>query len=539
VSSMIVCPEPLAAEIGGRVLSQGGNAADAAVAAAFAQGVTNPFLCGLSGTAILLHMDEAGRSTVLNGECAIGSGPVPKAWVDTLGGRAETIGRFIVGDEDNQIGPPSVMVPGFVATCWELHRRFGSGRIAWKALLEPTIRLASDGFAVYPYIADAWSTLADGQAAARPGYPSLKDKLDRDPAARALYLKNGTESYKVGDVLKQPAYAATLERLATDGAEDFYTGRIARVMAEDLERRKSLVRAADLADYRIVEQKALTGRHGGMELVTTPPPSPGVQILEMLAILERLGFASLPFGEARTLDLLAQVMRAGFVDNQDIKAVLIEEAEAWASQIMQKARLDEWAARIRKGERISGSPEKQSTGTTHLVVVDDAGSAISFTHSVGSVAGSGSVTPELGFLHNNFLGHFDPRAGRQMSILPGRRIGSGAPTVVRKAGKLRLVVGAPGGSRIITAILQTLLHVIDHRLSADSAVAKTRIHSEEGFLVHLEPGWPEATRAQLAVLGNNVQWNRYQARVQAIGIDETGRMTAGADPRGGAVATGR
>ena len=102
MSSMIVCPEPLAAEIGGRVLSQGGNAADAAVAAAFAQGVTNPFLCGLSGTAILLHMDEAGRSTVLNGECAIGSGPVPKAWVDTLGGRAETIGRFIVGDEDNQ-----------------------------------------------------------------------------------------------------------------------------------------------------------------------------------------------------------------------------------------------------------------------------------------------------------------------------------------------------------------------------------------------------------------------------------------------------
>lgn len=536
---MIVCPEPPAAKIGGEILARGGNAADAAVAAAFAQGVTNPFLCGLSGTAILLHMDKAGRTTVLNGECAIGSGAVPPAWVKTLAGRAETIGRFIVGDDDNQIGPPSVMVPGFVATCWDLHRRLGSGRIAWSELLAPSIRLAADGFEVYPYIADAWSTLADGQALARPGYPTLMAKLDRDPAACSIYLKGGSDSYRVGDVLKQPAYGATLERLATDGAADFYTGKIARAMAEDLERRKSLVRAADLAGYRVVAQKALTGSHGGMELLTTPPPSPGVQILEILAILERLGFGRLAFDDPGTLDLLAQVMRAGFVDNRDIKAVLIEEAESWAAAMMESQRLEAWAERIRRGERITGSPEKQSTGTTHLVVIDDDGAAISFTHSVGSVAGSGSVTPELGFLHNNFLGHFDPRPGRQMSILPGRRIGSGAPTIVRENGRIRLVLGAPGGSRIITSILQTLLHVIDHRLSADVAVSMKRIHSEEDVLVHLEPGWPEAIREQLALSCNTVQWNRYQARVQAIGIDASGALTAGADPRGGAVATGR
>jgi gamma-glutamyltranspeptidase/glutathione hydrolase len=536
---MIVCPEPPAARIGGEILARGGNAADAAVAAAFAQGVTNPFLCGLSGTAILLHLDPAGRTTVLNGECAIGSGAVPPAWVTTLAGRAETIGRFIVGDEDNQIGPPSAMVPGFVATCWELHRRLGSGRIAWRELLAPSIRLAAHGFAVYPYIADAWSTSADGQASARPGYPSLMDKLDRDPAARAIYLKGGSEPYKVGDTLKQPAYGATLERLATDGADDFYTGRIAGVMAEDLERRKSLVRAADLAGYRVVEQKALTGSHGGLEILTTPPPSPGVQILEMLAILERLDFGKRAFDDPNTLDLLAQVMRAGFVDNRDIKAVLIEEADTWADAMMEPARIEAWAERICRGERITGSPERQGTGTTHLVVVDEDGAAVSFTHSVGSVAGSGSVTPELGFLHNNFLGHFDPRPGRQMSILPGRRIGSGAPTIVREDGRIRLVLGAPGGSRIITSILQTLLHVIDHRLSADVAVAMKRVHSEEDFLVHLEPGWPDTMREKLAAFGNTVAWNRYQARVQAIGVDASGALTAGADPRGGAVATGR
>jgi gamma-glutamyltranspeptidase/glutathione hydrolase len=539
VASMSVCPAPPAAEIGGAILARGGNAADAAVAAAFAQGVTNPFLCGLSGTAILLHMDRTGRTTVLNGECAIGSGAVPPAWVETLAGRAETIGRFIIPSEDNQVGTSSVMVPGFVATCWELFHRLGSGKIGWAELIRPSIRLAADGFAVYPYIADAWSTLADGQAQARPGYPSLMDKLARDPIARAISLKGGSDPYAVGDVLRQPAYGATLERLASDGAQDFYQGRIGRIMAEDLQRRGSLVRAADLAGYRVVDQAALAGSHGGMEIHTTPPPSPGVQILEMLAILERLGFSNLAFDDPRTIDLLSQVMRAGFVDNRDIKAVLIEEAEAWAAQVMEPARLDAWAARIRRGERITGSPERLSTGTTHLVVVDDDGTAISFTHSVGSVAGSGSVTPELGFLHNNFLGHFDPRPGRQMSILAGRRIGSGAPTIVRKDGRTRLVLGAPGGSRIITSILQTLLHAIDHRLPVDVAVARKRVHSEEDFLVHLEPGWPETMRDRLAGLGNTVRWNGYQARVQAIAADAGGRLSPGADPRGGAVATGR
>jgi gamma-glutamyltranspeptidase/glutathione hydrolase len=120
MTAMLVCPEPPAAEIGGAVLARGGNAADAAIAAAFAQGVANPLLCGLSGTAILLYRDAQGRTTVLNGECAIGSRAVPQRWIDTLAGRTELIGRYVVADDDNQIGAPSVMVPGFVACCEEL-----------------------------------------------------------------------------------------------------------------------------------------------------------------------------------------------------------------------------------------------------------------------------------------------------------------------------------------------------------------------------------------------------------------------------------
>jgi len=536
MTAMVVCPEPPAARIGGEILARGGNAADAAIAAAFAQGVANPLLCGLSGTAILLHRDAGGTATVLNGECETGSGPVPQAWIDTLAGRAELIGRYIVGDDDNQIGAPSVMVPGLVACCWELFHRFGSGRIAWAELLEPAIRLARDGFTVYPYIADTWEVEGDGQASKRPGYPSLGAKLARDPVASAIYLKDGRHAYVAGDLLKQAAYADTLDQLARAGGDDFYRGAVARAMADDLGRRGSLVTADDIAGYRIVTQAALAADYRGWQVCTTPPPSPGVQILEMLAILERLGVAAWPRDAVRTVDTVAQAMRAGFIDNRDVKAVLLADAAAFAGRMLEPQRIDAWARRIAAGERISGTPERQSVGTTHIVVRDDAGTCISFTHSIGSVAGAGAVTPGLGFLHNNFLGHFDPRPGGDMSILPGRRIGSGAPTIVCRDGQARLVLGAPGGSRIITAIFQVLLHVMDHGLPVDAAVAALRFHSEEECLVHLEPGWPEAMVAGLRALGCDVRFNRYQARVQAIAIAGDGTLAAGADPRGGSVA---
>lgn len=538
MGSMIVCPEPLAAEVGASVLAQGGNAADAAVAAAFAQGVANPFLCGLSGTAILMHVDQAGRPTVLNGECEIGSAPVPPEWVAGLRGRSEAIGRFIIDGEPNQIGPSSVMVPGFVAACHDLFSRFGSGKLRWAELLEPSIRLAADGFAVYPYIASGWAKGDDGQGSERPGYPTLRQKFARDPAAAAIYMKPDGSGYAVGETLRQPDYATTLDQLARAGAQDFYDGAIGRAMGQDLARRGSLVQPADLANYRIVEQRALRGSYRGTEILTTPPPSPGVQLLQMLAILERVGVGRWDDDRAEVVAKVSAAMRAGFRDNLDIKAVLLDEAEAWAARVMTPARLDAWAARITAGDLIDGSATLPGTGTTHQVVVDDAGAIVTFTHSVGSVAGSGSVTPGLGFLHNNFLGHFDPRPGRQMSILPGRRIGSGLPTVVRRAGRSLVAIGAPGGSRIITSVLQALVHFLDHGMTIEDAVASLRFHSEEALLLHLEPGWDAASADALRARGLSVQTNSYQARVQAIAFDEHGTPHPGADPRGGAVGRG-
>ena len=537
MGSMVVCPEPPAAAVGAEILHRGGNAADAAIAATFAQGVTNPFLCGLGGTAILLAMDRHGETTVINGEAETGSGAVPAAWVQNLQGRSEAIGRFIIAGEDNQIGAKSVMVPGFVAACAELHRLHGSGRLSWADLIEPSIRLAA-GFEVYPYIAEIWAREFEGRGPAAPGYPSIMDKFERDDHARRIYLKDGAKPYRTGDTLRQPLLARTLDRIAHAGSDDFYRGTIGQTLGADLQRKCSLIRPGDVTSYKVHLQHALHSKYRGHDIYTSPPPSPGVQLVEMLAILESLDILRHPRDSLEAVDLIAQVMRAGFVDNRDVKAVLLSEADAWTKRVTARDRIRHWADRIAHGERIVGDVERQSTGTTHVVVVDDDGLAISFTHSIGSVAGSGTVSPELGFLHNNFLGHFDPRPGRQMSILPGRRIGSGMPTIVRKDGRTKLVIGAPGGSRIITSIFQVLLNVVDRDIAADVAVGLPRFHSEEDLLVHLEPGWSDAIRTGLEERGCSVRWNIYQARVQAIQIGDDGRLVAGADPRGGAVGSG-
>ncbi len=530
--AMVVCPEIQAAEIGGAVFANGGNAADAAVATAFAQTVANPLMCSLSGTAILLHTDFEANHAVINGEAAIGSRPVPEDWVETLSGRSEAIGRYLIPSEDNQIGPSSVMTPGMVAACDRLYRMFGSGRLSWRQLIDPSVRLAETGFQVDPQLADSWER---NLTSSSPGYPSVEEKFRRDPVALDIFMKAGGAPYSVGDRFCQKVLAGTLDQLAETGADDFYRGEIGAVMAADLERRGSLVADADLKAYEAVDQDPIEGRFRDFSLVTTPPPSPGVQVLEMLAIVDALDCDLGKIDGAEGIDLVAKVMRAGFVDNRDIKSVPLAVSEEWTKGIMQPQRIAGWVEKVASGEPVPGPQNSHmSKGTTHFVVVDDDGVGVSMTHSVGTAFGSGSVTPELGFLHNNFLGHFDPRAGRDMSIVPGRRIGSGLPTIARNGDCRKLILGAPGGSRIITSIFQVLLEVLGRGTPVDKAVEKLRFHSEEGRIVHLEPGWPEGIAAAVAGLGNTVGWSTYQARVQAIGVDRDGRCTAGIDPRGGA-----
>lgn len=535
MDNMVVCPEPPAAQAGAEIFAAGGNAIDAAVAAAFAQGVSNPLLCGIGGTGLLHYYDSATRQTIaMNGEVSIGSKPVPAAWRDGFLGRAETIGRYIVRGEGNQIGHQSIMTPGFVRVCWDAWQRFGSGRLSWAELLQPAIRLARDGYEVYPYIAAFWRPgVASDAHDSRPGYPALELKLKATGDTQAIYLKADGSPYVAGDRIVLADYANTLQQLADAGGDDFYSGEIARTATADFEAHEALISANDLRDYAVIDQPVLRSDYRGYEITSPGPPSSGTQTIQMLNILQHFDLIASEHNSIAYVDLYARVQRASFSDNVTLKGMDFSAGQAFAGRITSPERAAFWAGRIGRGDRINVRGGAVDPGTTHVTVVDQDRNVVAFSHSIGSLAGSGVVTPRLGFLWNNFLGHFNPLPGQPDSIEPGKRLGGLLPVIVFHDGEPCIGIGAPGGSRIITAVTQALTNVIDHGMSMGEAVAALRFHSEEEQLVFVEPGFDDKTIAGLQALGNDAQRSTYMSRVQAIRIGSDGALEAGADPRGG------
>jgi gamma-glutamyltranspeptidase/glutathione hydrolase len=534
--SMIVCPEPLAAQAGQDMFAAGGNAIDASVAAAFVQGVTNPLLCGIGGTGLLYYYDHRQRRSIaLNGEVSIGSRPVPAGWTGEFVGRAETIGRYILRGEANQVGHQSIMAPGFVKVCADAWQRFGSGKLAWAELLEPAIRLARQGYEVYPYIAAFWQPgVASDAHDSRPGYPALSCKLDATPDTRRIYLKPDGSPYVTGDRIVLADYADTLERLATAGGDDFYSGEIARIAAADFDTHDGLVSRDDLRAYDVIDQAVLRADYRGFEITSPSPPGSGCQVIEMLNILQHVDVVGLGHNSVAYIDLFARVQRASFADNVTLKGIDFDTGLHFAARVNSDERARYWAERIMAGDRVVVRGGAVDPGTTHVTVVDAERNVVSFNHSIGSLAGSGVVTPGLGFLWNNFLGHFNPLPGHSDSIVPGKRLGGLLPVIVFKDGEPHIGVGAPGGSRIITAVTQALVNVIDHGMDMGTAISVPRFHSEEEQLLFLEPAFSERTASALRDLGNDVQRSTYMSRVQAIRVDPAGLLEAGADPRGGA-----
>jgi gamma-glutamyltranspeptidase / glutathione hydrolase len=538
MTSMIVCPQPLAAVVGRDVFAGGGNAVDAAVAAAFVQSVTDPLMCGLGGTGLLYYYDGKKREhTVLNCEVALGSRPVPSAWAGEYVGRAETIGRYIISSEANQVGHWSVMIPGFVRGCWTAHQRFGSGKLAWADLLAPAARLAEEGFVVDPYVANQWFELADapGSLEGKPGYPGLMTKLGATPDAGRIYLKPDGSGYQTGDLLKQPELGRTIRRLADAGGDDYYTGEIAAMIAADFDQHGGFITAEDLRGYRVLVDEPYTSTYRGLDVTSTPVPSSGPQLLQLLQILDRFDLAGLGHNSPAYIDTFARAQRAVFADYVRQKGLTPEDAEPLIREALSAERTSDWAGRIENGDRIVVRGGSVDPGTTHLTCIDEDRNIVCFTHSIGSSAGSGVIVPGLGFLLNNFVGHFNVLPGRPDSIVAGKRMGGGVPTIVFRDGTPYIAIGAPGGSRLMTSTVQSIVNVVDHGMDMATAVTVPRFHSEEQQLLFVEPALPEATAEALRALGNDVQRSTYMSRVQAIRIrPEDGELEAGPDPRGGA-----
>jgi gamma-glutamyltranspeptidase / glutathione hydrolase len=533
---MIAAPQPIAVRAGRNALEAGGNAFDAAVATAFAQGVVDPMMCGPGGWGNLTCVTASGEPMQLDFYGRVPKRLPPDLWKDRVVSMNRSGGGFLVEGFENQAGHRAVTTPGTIAGLWEMHSRFG--RLSWRQVIEPAIELAKDGFPVPAETADIWE---DGEAA-QPGYVSMPDKLAWTEASRAIYLKPDGTLYQAGDVLFQTDLAQTLERIATDGPDVYYTGDIARQIDADFRAHDGFLSAEDLAEYRVGVLEPVRGTYRGHEVLTNPPPGGGLQIIQMLNILEGFDLGRMDPQSPAYVDLIGRVLQASFAERAEFLGDPEFQEIPW-ERFIDKGHAGELAAQIRRGEffeipvpggvqRVGDSPD-----TTHVSVCDSEGNAVGLTHTLGSA--SGVVTPGLGFTYNNAMHLFNPFPGYPNSIEPGKRRLTGmCPTILRKDGEPVFVAGAPGGTRIVSAVLHTILNVVDHGMSPVEAVTAPRWHCE-GPVLELEARLYWNLAGELRDLGwtnikrSTASFDRFFARSQCITRDPSGHLRGGSDPRGG------
>ena len=520
----IACPEPLAAETGERTFSAGGTALEGAVAAAFVQGVTNPLGCGLGGMAhILLARSGWPAPRFLNASVAAGSYADPAVFEEGFTGRSERAGRFLLDGDRNHLGYSSIMTPGFLRGM-EAVLKLGEGGLNWSALVEPAAAIAAEGFAIYPYL----ETYYTFEGPDRPGYPDVFRKLSTDPFARALYLPGGRPK-RAGQMLRQPEYGRTMQQIGNEGPDEFYLGMLGREMAADFAEHGALVTGGDLAEYRVQGADPLHATFHGLTVYSSPPPGHGAILLTMLNIAERIDLAAMEWNGTDYLETIAWATRSAFGDCIPYLAdpSFVTVPSQW---LISKERLSAMGEEASRNGLTAAEPADGHT--THLAAGSTEGDAISITHSIGSVAGAGVMTPSLGFLYNNFMGHFNPLRGYHNSIAPGKRMGGGSPALVYKERQPWIAIGSSGGSRLISAVFQTLLDVIVFKMSLQEAVAAPRIHSESGRKIYLEPAFPSAVIDSLQHRGYDVEVTDYMGCNQAVEFTSEDVRPA-SDPRGG------
>lgn len=508
----IAAGHPLTAAAGARVLAEGGNAADACVAAGFAGWVAESPLTGPGAGGFALIAPSGGEPARLAdffvATPGLGRPVEPGAEMHAIdvgfGGDGETTQVF-------RIGEASCAVPGTVAGLEAVHRAYG--RLPWRELLQPAMELARDGV-----------ELTRSQAHLH----AILDLILRHSAeGRRLYSRPDGSRLQPGDLLRLPDLAATLELLAAEGARAFYDGDLAGRIADCVQAGGGTVTRDDLAQYEVVWREPVRVSYLGHEVISNPPPSSGgILIAYGLLLLERLGAGAA--GTAAAIDALAGVMGEQARARDDSFAVELY-AGGLEERLLGGDAVAAGLARI--GIDLAGEPAPPG-GTTHVSVVDADGNAASLSSSTGS--GSGVIVPGTGIHLNNMLGEYDLVAGGP--AVPGRRLTSMmAPTIVRGVGGPRLVVGSAGSVRLRGAIMQVIVNVAAHGMTVGEAIAAPRVHVEAPH-IHCEGGFDPAELDALEARGRQVvRWRRrnlYFGGTNAVEVRD-GELGAAGDARRG------
>jgi gamma-glutamyltranspeptidase/glutathione hydrolase len=517
--AIIVCPQPQAAEIGLDVMRRGGNAIDAAVTVAFVQGVIDPHMCGIGGCGVMLVHSPAGGDAILDFYSTAGARAREDQWEGAFIREAADRYGYVLDGWVNDAGYQSVGVPGTVAGLHEALKRFGT--ISWEKAIEPAVPLARDGFPVSGYMHGYWTTDYG------PDVVPHAKRIQWTPESKRIFTHDG-ELYAIGERLVQADYARTLEKLAREGPDVFYQGEIADAIAADFEANGGFITKEDLASYRVNVTEPLRGTYRGLQVAVAGPPAGGLTLLQMLNFLEGFDLRAQGWPSTEAARALVDAMAWAVADRE------LHIADPRFIEIPTGVLADkDYAAKAREvvaaGARSHDRPE-----TTHVCAVDDMGNAVSLTHTLGS--SSGVVTPGLGFTYNDYMNCFDPRPGRPNSVRPGKtRVTMMTPTMVFDRGALRVCVGAPGGTKIVTGILQVLVNVLDHQMSPVEAVSAPRVDFQ-GDTVQAEARIPEVVSRGLEKAGYKVgrrtlNYDSYFSRPQVIVRERDGILRGASDPR--------
>jgi gamma-glutamyltranspeptidase / glutathione hydrolase len=532
-SAMVVTQEPLAADVGVAVLKAGGNAVDAAVAVGFALAVTHPFAGNLGGGGFMLARFADGRSTFIDFREAAPARASRNMYLDANGKLTR----------DSLIGWRASGVPGSVRGFALAHKRYG--KKSWEDLVQPAVALAADGYALSYVQADSLKRAAD--------------LLGEFPDSKRVFLKGGT-FYDAGEKFKQPELAETLRRIQARGAREFYEGDTARRFAAEMEMHGGLITLDDLKAYRAIERAPLTGHYRDYDILTAPPPSSGgVGILQMLGMLEGSGYEKSGAGSAAAIHYMTEVMRRAYADRSeyfgdpDFYTVPLGKLLDPRYLARRRDSIDRQRATSSDSVRPGEWNGTEGAETTHYNIVDAEGNAVAVTYTLNGGYGSGVTVPGLGFLLNNEMDDFAAKPGEpnlfgliqgeNNAIAPGKRpLSSMSPTILTRAGKPYIVLGAPGGSRIPNGVLETLLNVIDFHMNVQDAVDWPRFHHQwKPDKLYIERGVSPDTIALLRAMGHDVESSEKTAvvvaRVEAI-LVENGWLQGGSDGRGSGKAAG-
>ena len=521
---MVVAPQPEAVEAGAIALMEGGNAVDAAITCALVQGVVDPCMTGIAGFGSMhLYLPDKAVHGLIDFHTRAPAAVRDTMWEDRIEGEFRDGFGFKLRDRVNEIGYQSIMIPGNLLAYHEAVQEHG--RLPWADVVAPAIRFARDGFTVRPHVYEFWTKADMGRVATR-------DKLALSATGRRLYFDERGELKRPGSRVVNADLAHSLERLAAGGADEFYRGEMARQMSDDIQANGGLLGRDDLAGYRTRRSEPIWTEYRGYRVASNPPPGGGVMLLEMLNILENFDLAALGHNTPEYIRVVSEAMKVATID-KDSRVGDPEFMHVPLDELLGKDYARAAAQRIRRGEQAHVERLKdplEARDTTHICVVDEAGSAVSMTHSLGMP--SGVITDGLGFMYNGCMSVFDPRPGRAGSLAPGKsRFTAMCPTLVFKDGAPVVVIGAPGGTWITMGVLQGLLNVLDFAMSMSDAVAAPRFTANSNVIdvCNRIPGF---VTAPLQAHGYKVARSYLSytfAGVHGIRIDG-GRWSGGADP---------